>query len=116
MKTKKPELTKEMMDRLNELYKKLRQRFYTKEELMVEYKTGERQIRMMITEISHRAPIISTSGTNDGYKVAISASELELVENTWAELSSRIEELEKRCRPLIEFREKILKINNGGNV
>ncbi len=71
------------------------------------YNLGERQIRMAITEISHKLPVLSTSGTNNGYKIATNPEELSLVENSWAELSSRIEELNKRISPLIKFREKI---------
>ena len=73
------------------------------------YNLGERQIRMAITEISHKLPVLSTSGTNNGYKIATSPEELSLVENSWAELSSRIEELNKRISPLIKFRDKINK-------
>ena len=107
METKKPELTKAMKDKLNSMARLLWQRFYTKQELMEIYGVGERQVRMMITEISHRVPVIATSGTNDGYKIARTADDLELVEHSWAELSSRIEELQKRIEPLIKFREKI---------
>lgn len=71
------------------------------------YNLGERQIRMAITEISHKLPVLSTSGTNNGYKIATSPEELSLVENAWAELSSRIEELNKRISPLVKFRDKI---------
>ena len=105
-KCEKPEFTQEMKDKLNAMYILLKQRFYTKQELMDIYGLGERQIRMMITIISHRFPIISTSGTNSGYKLATSKEDLELVEHTWGELSSRMEEIEKRIKPLIKFRDK----------
>ena len=106
MKCEKPEFTQAMKDKLNSMHRLLRQRFYTKQELMDIYGTGERQIRMMITEISHKVPVISTSGTNTGYKVATSTEDLELVQTTWAELSSRVEEIQKRIDPLIKFYDK----------
>lgn len=106
MKCEKPEFTQEMKNKLNSMYKMIAKRFYTKQELMDIFGIGERQVRIMITEISHKVPVISSSGTNSGYKVATSKEELELVEATWGELSSRIEELEKRIMPLMKFREK----------
>jgi biotin operon repressor len=107
MKCEKPEYTEEMRKKLNRMYALLKERFYSKQELMEIFGLGERQIRMMITEISHRFPIISTSGTNSGYKLATSKEDLELVEHTWGELSSRVEELQKRIEPLIKFRDKV---------
>lgn len=106
MKCEKPQYTEEMRAKLNKMYKLLRERFYSKQELMDIFELGERQIRMIITEISHRFPVISTSGTNAGYKIAKTEKDLALVENAWAELSSRCEELEKRIAPLIAFRER----------
>ena len=107
MKCEKPEFTEEMRKKLNYMYLLLKERFYSKQELMDIFNTGERQVRMMITEVSHIRPVISTSGTNMGYKIAITKEDLELAENSWAELSSRCEEIEKRIKPLIAFREKI---------
>lgn len=107
MKCEKPEFTEEMRKKLNYLYMLLKERFYTKQELMDIFNTGERKIRIMVTEISHIRPVISTSGTNMGYKIATTKEDLELVENSWAELSSRCEEIEKRIKPLIAFREKM---------
>lgn len=107
VKCEKPEFTEEMRAKLNKMYKLLKERFYSKQELMQIFGLGERQIRMIITEISHRFPVISTSGTNAGYKIATSEADLELVENTWGELSSRLTEIEKRIEPLIKFRDKV---------
>lgn len=107
METKQPQFTQSMRDKLNKMYRLLCQRFYSKQELMDIFKLGERQVRMMITEISHKMPIISTSGTNNGYKVARTINDIQMVEHSWAELFSRIEELEKRIKPLIDFRDKI---------
>ena len=107
MKCEQPEFTEEMRKKLNLMHHLLKQRFYTKKELMQVFKTGERQIRMMVSHISHRAPVISISGDNAGYKVATSEEDLQLVEASWAELSSRIEELNKRIIPLLKFRENL---------
>lgn len=106
-KCEKPEFTREMKDKLNLMYNTLKRGFHTKQELMDIFGLGERQIRMLITEVSHRFPVISVSGSNAGYKLARDKEDLELVEYTWGELSSRIEELEKRIKPLIEFRDKM---------
>lgn len=111
MECKKPEFTQEMRNKLNTMYKLLKTRFHTKQELMDIFGLGERQIRMIITEISHRFPVISTSGTNAGYKIATSKGDLELVNHTWGELSSRLSEIEKRIGPLIRFRNE-----NGGAI
>ena len=107
VKCEKPEFTPEMRAKLNKMYKLLKERFYSKKELMEIFGLGERNIRQMVTHISHRFPVISTSGTNAGYKIATTNEDLELVDHSWAELSSRIEELEKRIEPLIKFREKV---------
>lgn len=109
MKCEKPEYTDDMRRKLNKMYKLLCERFYSKQELMDIFELGERQIRMIITEIAKRFPVISTSGTNTGYKIARTEQDLALVEHSWAELSSRCEELEKRMQPLIEFRDKYRK-------
>ena len=109
MECKKPEFTQEMRNKLNTMYKLLKTRFHTKKELIQIFNLGERQIRMIISEISHRFPVISTSGTNAGYKIATTKEDLEAVNHTWAELSSRQNEIEKRMSPLMEFRNK-----NGG--
>ena len=113
-KCEKPEFTREMKDKLNLMYKTLKQGFHTKQELMDIFGLGERQIRMLITEVSHRFPVISVSGSNCGYKLATSVEDLELVEYTWGELSSRVEELQKRMQPLITFRDK-MKYGIGAN-
>ena len=111
-KCEKPKFTQEMRDKLNLMYNTLKKGFHTKQELMEIFGLGERQIRMLVTEVSHRFPVISTSGTNAGYRLATSIDDLEEVEHTWAELSSRMEELEKRIKPLIAFCDK-MKYNIG---
>jgi two-component SAPR family response regulator len=103
---KKPELTPAMRERLNDLYRLLRTRYYTKQELMNVFETGERQIREMISTLSHKVPIISTSGSNMGYKVAIDKTDLDVARYSCGELESRINEIEKRKKPLMDFIDK----------
>ena len=95
----------------NQLYKFfVRKDVVTKEEMLEELgwdKTKDRQLRDLISCIAKKAPIISTSDQK-GYYLAKSEKDLEDVEHQWAELSSRIEELEKRIEPLIVFRDKYL--------
>lgn len=63
----------------------------------------DRQIRDIIANISWHNPIISTSDTNKGFKLARDYEDCESAKHSWAELDSRIEELQKRKRPLIKF-------------
>lgn len=106
---KKP-ITSNMKDKANKLYNYLRSidRYATKEEIG-QYLgiKNERSVRDVISLLATRKPIISHSG-GKGYKLAQTADDLEEVERTWAELSSRAEELERRMKPLISFREKII--------
>ena len=81
-------------------------RYCTKEELAkVIGCSNERTVRDVIAALSTVKPIIANSTTN-GYKVALTTADVEEVRHTWAELSSRSEELEKRMKPLIGFIEK----------
>lgn len=102
-------------EKCNKIYKYLYEKhdYCTKEELM--YLVGissERTIRDLISKISMKAPIISTSDRK-GYKLARKVGDLEEVEHAWKEIDSRIEELEKKRKPLIKFREKALEIKNN---
>lgn len=65
----------------------------------------ERQLRMLIAYIAKKVPVISTSDSK-GYKIAKTKEDLEEVRHTWAEMSSRVEEIEARMNPLIQFYEK----------
>ncbi|MCM1043337.1 MAG: hypothetical protein NC350_03915 [Corallococcus sp.] len=99
------ELTAKNRERLNEMYALLKQRTYSKEELCKLFDTGERQVRLMVSTIAKRRPIITTSDSK-GYRAAVTVKDYEDARHSWAELSSRQQELEERCRPLIEFCEK----------
>ncbi len=107
MKYKKP-ITENMKQKCNDFwrYMKSKNDYVTKSELMSHFNIKNvRTVRDVISYLASRVPIISTSD-NKGYKLAINESDLELVKHTWAELSSRIEELQKRIEPLIKFRDK----------
>lgn len=96
-------------------YLKANDRYVEKEELArVIGVHDERTVRDVITYIANSAPIIANS-KQSGYKLARKMSDVEAVRHTWAELSSRQEELEKRMKPLIRFYEKAREkgANNG---
>lgn len=101
--------TENMKARVNLLYRymTLNQQPITKEQVCdICGVANERQAREILSVLAQRKPLISTSD-NKGYQLAVSSKQLAEVEHTWAELSSRMEELEKRIRPLIEFRDKV---------
>lgn len=93
----------------NKLYKfMMLNDIVTKEQMLAHLgwdKSKDRQLRDLLSNIAKKMPVISTSD-NRGYKIAKTKEDLEEVEHTWAELSSRIEELQKRIRPLLDFRER----------
>ena len=107
-KCEKP-ITDNMKDKANRLFKYLKDigRYATKEEIG-EFLgiQNERSVRDVVALLATKKPIISKSNSC-GYKLAQTVDDLEEVENTWGDLSSRIEELEKRIKPLIEFRDKV---------
>lgn len=107
MKPQKP-ITQNIKHKANLLYAYMKSaypRYCTKDELAQVIKcTNERTVRDVIAALSTVRPIIANSTTN-GYKVALTAQDMEEVRHTWAELSSRSEELEKRMQPLIKFLE-----------
>ncbi len=107
MKCEKP-LAQNMKEKANKLYIFLKGigRYATKEEIGAYLGVkNERSVRDIIALLATKKPIISNS-CEKGYKLAQSEEDLEDAEHTWAELSSRMEELEKRIKPLIDFRDK----------
>lgn len=113
MKCEKP-ITENIKQKANALFDYLMsQNDYVSKEQIGEYLgvKNERQVRDIISLLATKKPIISHSG-NKGYKLAKTPRDLEEVERCWAELSSRMEELEKRIAPLIKFRDKV---KYGGN-
>lgn len=90
--------------------------YVTKEQICVncfgwEYNTSnERRVRDIIANVSHYYPILSTSDSK-GYKLAKTLADVEDVKHTWAEHSKRIEEINKKIKPLMKFLDK-----NGINI
>ena len=105
MKPEKP-ITTNMMKKANAIFMymiKAYPRYCTKDELarvIGDKSRDKRAVRDVIALLSTRKPIISNS-TTSGYKVGLLPEDDEEMRHTWAELSSRIEELEKRIKPLI---------------
>ena len=113
MKCEKP-ITDNIKQKANTLYEYLLiQNDYVSKEQIGAYLgiKNERSVRDVISLLATKRPIISHSG-NKGYKIARHKSDLDEVQRCWAELSSRVEELEKRMQPLITFRDKV-KFNIG---
>ena len=109
-------ITENMKDKANRLFFYLKSigRYATKEEIGEHLGIkNERSVRDVIALLATKKPIISKSNSC-GYKLAQTIEDLEEVENTWADLSSRVEELQRRMKPLIAFRDK-LKYNIGEN-
>lgn len=110
MKPSKP-ITPKMREKANALYRIMQDnKWHTKEELAERMGIkNERSMRDVIATLSTKKPIISTSD-NRGYKLAMTKGDIELVKQTWMEIDSRQEELEKRKKPLIDFYELAQKV------
>lgn len=109
----KPKISKfnERCDMVVEFLKK--REYVTKaeiaEHLGLVWPKQDRQIRDMIAHISWIYPIVSTSDTNKGYKLAKEVSDVEAAKHSLLELYSRIDEIRKRSVPIVNF----LKNNNS---
>ena len=111
-------ITPAMKKKANKLFFYLKDigRYATKEEIgeFLGIK-NERSVRDVIALLATKKPIISKSNSC-GYKLAQTEEDLQEVENTWADLSSRVEELQRRMKPLIAFRDKVkYNIERGNN-
>jgi hypothetical protein len=107
---KKPQVSK-FNERCGKVLEFMRQRDYVTKADIAEFlgwtlPKHERQIRDIVANISWYYPVVSTSDTNKGFKLAKDDADAELVKHAWAEIDSRIEELAKRKRPLIKFLDK----------
>jgi len=117
MKCEKP-ITQNVREKANKLYAYFTTHPYycTKEELELELGVGERIVRDIIALLrSKGVPIISTSGSK-GYKLARldNDDDYEKIKYMWAEIDSRIEELEinrKCCMRFVEQYEKRIQNN-----
>lgn len=114
-KCEKP-FTANIRDQANKLFFYLRKQddFVTKQQIG-DYLgiKDERSVRSVISALATRKPILSRS-SGCGYKLCQTEADLEEAEHTLAEMSSRIEEIEKRMQPLYAWRDKI-KYNIGEN-
>lgn len=112
-KCEKP-FTANIREQANKLFFYLREQddFVTKQQIS-DYLgvKDERSTRAIISALATRKPILSRS-SGCGYKLCQSEKDLEEAEHTLAEMSSRIEEIQKRMQPLYEWRDKI-KYNIG---
>lgn len=108
MKIEKP-MTENQRQNANTLYRLLMAYdVVTKEEMLAELgwdSRKDRQLRDLLSMIAKKRPLIATSDQK-GYKIAKSKSDLEEVIHQWKELDSRIEKLEERKKPLIDFYDK----------
>lgn len=108
MKIEKP-MTENQKKNGNALYRLLMAYdVVTKEEMLAELgwdSRKDRQLRELLSLIGQKVPLIATSDQK-GYKIAKTEKDLEEVEHQWKELDSRINQLDKRKIPLIEFYEK----------
>ena len=109
MKIEKP-MTENQKFYGNKLYKFLLHNGTTTKDEMLNHlgwsRLKDRQLRDLLSLIGQKVPLISVS-SDEGYKIAKDENDLREVEHTWAELSSRVEVLNKRIAPLIAFRDKI---------
>jgi len=105
----KPKLSDRSKQIGNAIYRRLRERRYTKEELQDEFSVNERIVRDLISEIAKKRPIISTS-TQKGYKAPNFTPEdgLEVIHQI-RELESRAAEILSRCPPLMDYIEQYQK-------
>lgn len=111
MKCEKP-VTEHMRQKARKVYEYLKsnERFVDKQELCKVLEcSNERTVRDVIAYIAMHYPIIANS-TQSGYKLARRVSDEEEVRHTWAELSGRQEEIERRIKPLIRFCDKVNQI------
>lgn len=113
---KKP-LTENMKQKAKAVvdYLKANERFVEKEELQAVIGcSNERTVRDVIAYVALYYPVIANSAQS-GYKLARKMSDVEGARQTWVELSSRQNELERRMQPLIRFCEKAEKKREVGN-
>lgn len=106
MKCEKP-ITEKQKEKVNKLYRVLKSGVtLTKTEIMTVCEvSNERSARELISILAQRKPILSTSDQK-GYRLAITKDDLQAVIHQHKENDSRIDEIQKRNKPLIEFEEK----------
>ena len=109
---KKPELTAREKQLGNSIARLLKERTYTKEELIKIFGISERKIRDIVSEIAKRRPIISIS-SGKGYKWASnSVDDYKAALRQWRENDSRARQITSRNEPLINHLQQFMKENN----
>jgi hypothetical protein len=106
----KPTLTN-IQERANKLYEYLKTQddYVTKEQIGAYLGVdNERSVREVISLLATKKPILSKSNSK-GYKLAKSVKDVDDAINVWLELDSRMEELNKRRTPIINFVERMNK-------
>jgi hypothetical protein len=106
----KPTLTN-IQERANKLYEYLKTQddYVTKEQIGAYLGVdNERSVREVISLLATKKPILSKSNSK-GYKLAKSVKDVDDAINVWCELDSRMEELNKRRTPIINFVERMNK-------
>lgn len=108
----KPELTESEKRLGNSIARLLKERTYTKEELIKIFGISERKIRDIVSEIAKRRPIISIS-SGKGYKWASnSLDDYKAALRQWRENDSRARQITSRNEPLIKHLEAFMKEHN----
>lgn len=109
---RKPDMPPKMMSKCVEFYDMLKTlKTFTKEEIAAHFNISERSARDMVSAVAKLQPIIATSDQR-GYRLAGTLKDYNDAKHQWAELDSRIAELEARKKPLIRFCEKVEKIQS----
>lgn len=106
----KPTLTN-IQERANKLYEYLKTQddYVTKEQIGAYLGIdNERSVREVISLLATKKPILAKSNSK-GYMLAKSVKDIDDAINVWTELDSRIEELNKRRTPIINFVERMNK-------
>lgn len=114
MKYEKP-VTKNIQQRANDIWKYLssNRRFCTKDELMqASGCTNERSVRDVINLLRNMGYCIVSISDRKGYYLALSASDIELVEHAWKETDKRVQELESMKSCFVKFYDR-MRCNNG---
>lgn len=68
----------------------------------------ERKARELIATVAKYYPVISLSGEK-GYRIAVNEKDTEDVKHQLMDFESRISEIQRRCKPLIRFLERMEK-------
>ncbi|NCD06404.1 MAG: hypothetical protein EOL97_09810 [Spirochaetia bacterium] len=109
---KKPEISENQKMLANKLYKFLMQQIESVDKkTMCEFlgweynSSNDRKLRIILANIGKVKPLLATSDQR-GYRLAKNSEDVEEVEHQWKEIDKRIQMLEERRKPLINFYEK----------